>query len=152
MARRCVLGAIAALFLIAAALTACGSIGEAPEDPAPSSTPAATLAAATSTPAPTPTLQTSGAKMAMVGGDDEMGADLFQLGERIFQKDAGEGVGCSFCHGADAKGSIGPNIRGKTPDDIRGALARVDAMSFLRLNQKKIEAVSEYLKWLATQP
>ena len=147
MAKRSVLGAIAALLLIAAALTACGGIGEATEEPAPTSTPAAT-----STPAPTAPPQTSSAKMATAGSGGEMGEDLFQLGERIFEKEAGEGVGCSTCHGADAKGSIGPNIRGKTPDDIRGALARVDALSFLRLNQQKIDAVSEYLKWLATQP
>jgi len=147
MAKRSARGVIAALLLIGAALTACGGIGEASEELAPSSTPAST-----STPAPTATPQTSSPKIAIAGGDDEMGEDLFQLGERIFLKEAGEGVGCSACHGSDAKGAIGPNIRGKTPDDIRGALARVDAMSFLRLNQQKVEAISEYLEWLTTQP
>ena len=88
----------------------------------------------------------------MEGGGDEMGEDLFQLGERIFEKEAGEGVGCLFCHGAGGKGNIGPNIRGKSPDDIRDALERVDAMSFIRLNQREVEAVAAYLKWLATQP
>tara|TARA_Y100000310_G_scaffold315778_1_gene366713 strand:- start:548 stop:685 length:138 start_codon:yes stop_codon:yes gene_type:complete len=41
--------------------------------------------------------------------------------------------------------------RGKTPDEIRGALGRVDAMGFLSMSQEKIEAVSVYLRWLATQ-
>ena len=77
----------------------------------------------------------------------------FELGERVFKNAATkDGVGCSTCHGPDGKGNIGPNIRGKTPDDIRLALGRVDAMDFINLSREKIEAVSLYLQWLATQP
>ena len=86
------------------------------------------------------------------GVEDEMGADRFELGEKIFKVAAGDGIGCSYCHGADARGDIGPNIRGKTPGDVKFALDTVEAMEFLNLSQKKVEAVSEYLKWLATQP
>ncbi len=83
---------------------------------------------------------------------DPMGEDPFELGERIFLEEAAEGVGCSYCHGLDGRGDIGPYIRGKTVGEIGMALDTFDAMSFIHLNDEKIAAVSEYLKWLATQP
>ncbi len=77
----------------------------------------------------------------------------FELGERIFKNAATkDGIGCSYCHGPDGKGNIGPSILGKTPGDIRFALDSIDAMDFINLNQEKVEAVSTYLQWLATQP
>ena len=85
-------------------------------------------------------------------GAGEISEDPFLLGERIFKEEAAEGVGCSYCHGGDGRGNIGPNIRGKSAGDIRFALESLDAMSFIHLNQEEVEAVSEYLKWLATQP
>ncbi len=85
---------------------------------------------------------------------DPMADDSFKLGESIFIDSAYKkgGIGCSTCHGREGRGDIGPNIRGKTPGDIAFALDSVDAMEFLNLSQKKTEAVSEYLKWLTTQP
>lgn len=81
-----------------------------------------------------------------------MREDPFLLGERIFKNEAAEGVGCSYCHDADGKGNIGPNIRSKSPGEIGFALKNVDVMSFIHLNEEEVEAVSEYLKWLATEP
>jgi mono/diheme cytochrome c family protein len=153
MAKRSALAVLVILALVAVALTACGGASEAAEAPLASPTPAATLPAANPTPSPTATTQVSAAPPAAVSAQaPDTGDDLFSLGERIFESEAGEGVGCSACHGADGKGQIGPDIRGKTPDDIRGALGWVDAMGFLRLGKGKIEAVSAYLQWLATQP
>lgn len=86
------------------------------------------------------------------GPDTPATEDSFELGKRIFESEAGEGVGCSYCHGDDGLGNIGPNIRGKTPGDVRFALESIDAMSFINLNETEIVAVSEYLQWLATQP
>ncbi|MBI2830355.1 MAG: cytochrome c [Chloroflexi bacterium] len=78
-------------------------------------------------------------------------AVLRAKGEEIFQKTAG-GVGCKACHGVDGKGgNLGPNIRGKTADELKRALGG-DAMSFIQLSNADIEAVVEYLKYLASQP
>jgi mono/diheme cytochrome c family protein len=151
MATRSVIGAIAVLLLIAAALTACGSTGEAAEAPLPSPT---TAAAAAPTPLPTATQQAVApptAIPAVPAQAHDAESEAFDLGKRVFEIEAGEGVGCSFCHGPDGKGMIGPSIVGKTPEEIRAALGRVDAMGFLSLGQKKVEAVSAYLQWLATQ-
>lgn len=74
-------------------------------------------------------------------------AVLRARGEEIFQKTAG-GVGCKACHGADGKGgNLGPDVRGKTADDINRALGG-DAMSFLRISEDDIQAVAAYLKTL----
>ncbi len=56
------------------------------------------------------------------------------------------------CHGIDGEGTnLGPEIRGKTADDIKQALAG-DAMSFIRLTDDDIEAVAAYLKYLESPP
>jgi mono/diheme cytochrome c family protein len=75
------------------------------------------------------------------------------LGKEVFEKKAG-GIGCQACHGMDAKGNIGPNIRGATAVQIREALATVDLMkeTVKNLNAEDIEAVAAYLAYLATQP
>ena len=85
---------------------------------------------------------------------DPMGDDLLELGKKIFDtgSDKADQIGCQYCHAPDGKGNIGPNIRGKLVGDIAFALDNVESMLFLRLNNSEIEAVSEYLKWLATQP
>ncbi|MDP2931037.1 MAG: hypothetical protein Q8O05_00890 [Chloroflexota bacterium] len=46
---------------------------------------------------------------------------------------------------------MGPNIRGKTAEDIKQALGG-DAMSFISLTGEEIEAVTTYLKYLESQP
>lgn len=63
-------------------------------------------------------------------------------------------MGCQACHGMDAKGLVGPNIRGKTADQIRTALGTVEMMVPIgkNLDAEDIEAVAAYLKWLSTQP
>lgn len=73
----------------------------------------------------------------------------------MFEKEAG-GVGCQACHGLDAKGlqGPGPNIRGKTAEEVRNALQTAEMMIAVvkNLSLEDIEAVAAYLKWLATQP
>lgn len=76
---------------------------------------------------------------------------LLVQGEEIFQKTAG-GLGCQYCHGTDAKGNIGPNIRGKPEEAIQNALGLVQQMSFIHLSDQEIEAVATYLKYLESQP
>ena len=154
MRRRCALGFVVLIMGLAAVLlTACGGTTEAETAPTAeptvavvaSPTPEATVAP---TAEPTVALPTSLPQ----SSEDETDEELFALGERIFKEEAAEGLGCQLCHGADGWGDIGPNIRGKTPGDIQFALESIDAMSFLNLGQKKVEAVSLYLQWLATQP
>lgn len=86
---------------------------------------------------------------------DPMGEDPFKLGERIFLTEAGEGIGCSACHGLDGRGSVSagsPPIRGKFAWEIQMALDNNPVMEFLSLNPEQVAAVSTYLEWLATQP
>ncbi|MDP2743497.1 MAG: hypothetical protein Q8P00_00325 [Dehalococcoidia bacterium] len=73
--------------------------------------------------------------------------NIVAQGEQIFQKTAG-GVGCASCHGIEARGMIGPNIRGKTASQISSALGHVDAMFFIKLSSDQIEAVAAYLATL----
>jgi mono/diheme cytochrome c family protein len=103
-------------------------------------TQAATSVPAPSTPTPVPTVGSAG-------------GDLLALGKEVFEKKAGN-VGCQACHGPDAKGVVGPNIRGKSADDIRKALKEVDLMmqTVKNLSDEDIEAVAAYLEFLTTQP
>ena len=68
-------------------------------------------------------------------------------GKAIFETEAG-GIGCDTCHGPDAAGLVGPDIRGKDSVDIVAALASVPQMSFIRLNRDDLLAVQEYLRYL----
>lgn len=70
------------------------------------------------------------------------------VGGEIFLKTAG-GVGCAACHGAEARGLVGPDIRGKTACQIVRAVESVDAMKFIKLSSGEVEAVSRYLADLA---
>ncbi len=76
--------------------------------------------------------------------------DLIDRGRDIFLN-AGE-VGCTACHGSYAEGDvgIGPYNRGLDEDDIRLALANVDAMRFLQqqLDDEQIHQVAAYYGWL----
>ncbi len=112
-------------------------------DPTPASAPMAT-----STPlAATPTVVAASAPEEATSGPK----DLIAIGEVIYQETAG-GLGCQFCHGRDARGNIGPSIRGKTAGDIMGQLEEEGQMSFLSMSDKEVEAVAAYLQYLATQP
>ena len=155
MGRRCGGAALAVLLLVAVVGAACGGGNtRAASSDAPPTTVVTepTVAPASATPAPTAT-SVAGPLPTPAAQDPDSGSDeVFLLGERIFMTEAGDGVGCSFCHGPTGLGLIGPNIRGKQPADIKLALDSLPPMEFLRLSQKKIEAVSVYLQWLATQP
>lgn len=78
---------------------------------------------------------------------------LLRRGEVIFQVEAG-GAGCQMCHGRDAKGLVGPNIRGKNATDIENTLQSVQVMmqAIGYLPSDDVEAVAAYLNYLAWQP
>lgn len=104
--------------------------------------------------APTPSAPGSGGSGTGSVMGDPMGNDLFAMGEKIFIEgtDKQNQIGCQYCHAEDGRGNIGPSIIGKTPGDIQSALINNDVMTFLRLNEQEVNAVAEYLKWLAEQP
>jgi predicted CXXCH cytochrome family protein len=59
---------------------------------------------------------------------------------------------CSACHGEDASGHIGPDIRGDTAADIENAIARTPLMFGLKTSsQDDIEAVAKYLQSLVRE-
>jgi mono/diheme cytochrome c family protein len=76
--------------------------------------------------------------------------DPVKTGEGLYQKTAG-GIGCAGCHGTDATGKVGPNIRGSSSAQIKTALQTVTAMSFLKLADSDIDAVSAYLNSLGAK-
>ncbi len=150
------------------ALPACGGSGAVEPLASATSSPtvkatataAVTATAPSRTPLPvTPTVTpTSGvatppAISPTPGSSSPSDAQVLALGKEVFERKAG-GIGCQACHGIDAKGQIGPNIRGASADDIRKALTEVDMMmqAVKNLNAQDIEAVAAYLKYLATQP
>ncbi len=93
----------------------------------------------------TPTAETSPSAIpAEAEKETESREDPVALGEELFQKTAG-GTGCALCHGKDASGMLGPDIRDKSADDIRDALASVDAMSSISLKNEEVLAVAAYL-------
>lgn len=76
--------------------------------------------------------------------------EVIARGEDIFQRTAG-GRGCAACHGKDARGQVGPDIRGRSASDIRRALKSVDLMQFISLTDDEIEAVVAYLQFLKSR-
>ncbi len=76
------------------------------------------------------------------------GGDLLAQGDYIFHVNAG-GVtgGCASCHGQEGRGDvgIGPNIRGRSRDDIVWALRNVDLMQRVHLTTAQIDAVAAYV-------
>jgi mono/diheme cytochrome c family protein len=84
------------------------------------------------------------------GATNGSSGDPVKLGETLFQRTAG-GIGCAGCHGADASGKVGPNIIGSSSVQIKTALQTVTAMSFLKLADSDIDAVSAYLSSLGTK-
>ena len=57
---------------------------------------------------------------------------------------------CAACHGPDALGDVGPNIRGRTDADIQIQLDNNQAMQFMILSSNEIDALAAYLTWMAT--
>ncbi len=110
--------------------------------PQPTPTPLAAIATTPSagsqpnvTPVATPTATTVPAPPTPNG--------LVRRGEELFQ--GASGVGCAGCHGTDASGKIGPNIRGASAQKISHALQTVGMMSFLELSDSDIEAIAAFL-------
>lgn len=140
-------------------LAACG----APSSANTSSRPTVALTSPPATPTAVPAVQVAPsptvalAQLPLPTPAQSVGnpASLVAKGELIFQKTAG-GVGCQYCHGADARGKEGPNIRGKSAGAIKQALGIVIQMAFISqktpLSDEDIEAVAAYLKYLASQP
>lgn len=53
---------------------------------------------------------------------------------------------CSACHGEDGAGHIGPDITGRSADDVRAAIERVPMMlGVIGSTDQQIEAVGQYL-------
>ena len=84
-------------------------------------------------------------------GDTNDREQLISLGKTLYNEAAG-GVGCAMCHAADARGDIGPNLRGKSLGDIQFALETNEQMSFIILSPEEIEAIAAYLQQLSAQP
>jgi predicted CXXCH cytochrome family protein len=59
-------------------------------------------------------------------------------------------ITCLACHGQDASGHIGPDIRGLTADDVKAAIARVPMMIGVKSSSEtQIHAVGAYIQKLA---
>lgn len=147
-----------AAVLLGVTVTACGSPAgakdmqpqsAATQDSAPSSTaPAAAPGAAAAPASGTPT-----AASTFVSALPTDASPLLKRGEILFQVEAG-GAGCQMCHGREAKGLIGPNIRGKNALDVADAIQTRELMmtAIGYLPQDDLEAVATYLAYLADQP
>jgi mono/diheme cytochrome c family protein len=68
-------------------------------------------------------------------------------GKVIFEETAG-GVGCAACHGMDATGDIGPNIRGQDSVAVLQALSANEDMQFIELSKDEVDQVAAYLRYL----
>jgi mono/diheme cytochrome c family protein/DNA-binding beta-propeller fold protein YncE len=75
-------------------------------------------------------------------------------GRAIFERTAG-GTGCAACHGINGRGNPqvnAPDIRGADEARVRAALAGVEQMSKIRLDDAEIAAVVAHLQALNQQP
>lgn len=68
-------------------------------------------------------------------------------GKVIFEETAGD-VGCKTCHGMDALGDVGPNIRGKDSVAILRQLKTNPNMKFIKLTKQEVDQVATYLRYL----
>ena len=143
--------------LAVASLAACGSSGATPTPTTPIDVvfPTPTTAAATPTPAtPTPTsLPTNGSPTPTPNDGGGVDDHLLALGQRTFDETAG-GIGCAYCHRADATGNpaLGsPDIRGVTADQILDALETRAQMTFITLTDEEVRAVAAYLRTIGNQ-
>ncbi|MBI2941044.1 MAG: hypothetical protein HYY04_11470 [Chloroflexi bacterium] len=89
-------------------------------------------------------LATPGASAAPSSPSARGDARLVAQGEKVFQETAA----CFACHGKDAKGLVGPDVRGKTADDVRFQLKNNEQMVPLKVSDGDIEAVGAYLQSL----
>ncbi|MDZ4134823.1 MAG: cytochrome c [Paracoccaceae bacterium] len=79
---------------------------------------------------------------------DDAGLDpIAAAGKVIFEETAG-GVGCQTCHGPEAKGDVGPDIRGRTSKDILTQLKNNTNMQFIKLTKDEVDQVATYLLYL----
>ena len=135
---RWAVGSVAAVALVIS--VACGGGGETSDD-TPTSTPTASTPTAITPATSTPVTSTPAASTpAATGGASE--AELIERGREIYFRP----TSCVACHGDDAKGLVGPDIIGKTADDIAEQLEINDAMQFLAgLPRRDLEAIEAYL-------
>jgi len=68
-------------------------------------------------------------------------------GKVIFEETAG-GVGCAACHGMDATGDFGPDIRGQDSVAVLQALKANEDMQFIELSEVEVDQVAAYLRYL----
>jgi peptide/nickel transport system substrate-binding protein len=109
--------------------------GSAPAEAVqPTSAPAADPAAAPAAAEPAPRL------------DPSLSIEA-EAGKVIFEETAG-GIGCAACHGIDAQGELGPDIRGKDPVLILNALSSIAEMMELGVSKEEIDLVAAYLRYL----
>ncbi len=73
-------------------------------------------------------------------------AEMVVRGEKVYFQQPN---GCVGCHGKDATGGVGPNIRGKTAAQIRHQLDETPQMQSLVLSNDEIEAAAAYLQSLS---
>jgi mono/diheme cytochrome c family protein len=75
--------------------------------------------------------------------------DLEAAGKLVFEEE----IGCIECHGALAKGDVGvgPNIQGKSADEIRGQIESNELMMF-DATDEQLAAVVAYLAYLKANP
>ncbi|MBI2906764.1 MAG: c-type cytochrome [Chloroflexi bacterium] len=71
--------------------------------------------------------------------------EMVARGQRIYAQQTN---GCVACHGDGATGGAGPDIRGKTANDIRNQLEENPQMQSLKISASDIEAVAAYLQSL----
>ncbi|MFV2003302.1 MAG: hypothetical protein ACC619_10020 [Paracoccaceae bacterium] len=68
-------------------------------------------------------------------------------GKLIFEETAG-GVGCQSCHGIDATGDLGPDIRGAKAGAVRAQLKANADMQFIKLTKAEISQLVAYLDFV----
>lgn len=146
---RQVLGILVVLLFLAACGGRTPTVSTPTASPPPAATPpgmeAPGMPAATPLP-PTPTVASPATPKTPSTQDP-----LIAKGEEVFQRTAG-GVGCQLCHGREARGDVGPDIRGATVTRISSALSSVEQMAFIKLSPEEVQAVATYLQFLASQP
>ena len=106
----------------------------------------------------------SGSLMALPARSQEAGfqtqdtqalvAEMVEHGEQLFFEGK-IGVGCAACHGDDAKGLIGQDIRGKSVAEIIGAANSVEDMQNAEIDtftEDEFVAIHAYPAMLASLP
>lgn len=143
-----------------AVLSACGgsagALAPVPTPPQATATAEPTVAP-TSTPPAGAVLPATPQTSTQPAGSSQ--SDPLALGKLVFEKTAG-GVGCAYCHGLDGKGGgistpggEAPDIRGAKEAQLRAALAGgVPLMTFIKLSEEELEAVTAYVQYLNEQP